>query len=55
MSKDVRKNIRIPTELADFVTILAASLNISENDAYKMIVFEYFKNCKNDLFYIKRG
>ena len=50
MSKDVKKLIRIPEELTVFVSVLAKSLNISENDAYKMIVFDYFRNSRESLF-----
>lgn len=55
MAKEVKKNIRIPDSMADFVTVLAKSLNISENDGYKMIIFEYMRKTKSDMFYIQRG
>lgn len=55
MAKQVKKSIRISDEMADFVTVLAKSLNISENDAYKMIIFEYIRKTKDNMFYVKRG
>jgi len=55
MAKDIKKNIRIPEDIATFVSVLAKSLNISENDAYKMIIFEYVRNTRENMFYIKRG
>lgn len=55
MAKDIKKTIRISEDIAIFVSVLAKSLNISENDTYKMIIFEYMRTTKDNMFYIKRG
>lgn len=55
MAKLIKKTVRIPEEISMFASILAKSLDVSENDVYKMMLFEYIRNTKNDMFYIKRG
>ena len=55
MAKEIKKTIRITDEIAIFVSVLAKSLNISENDAYKIMLFEYIRKTPRELFYIKRG
>ena len=39
MSKDIRKTIRLPEDLINQVKLIADYLNLSENDAYKFLIY----------------
>lgn len=40
MSKDVRETIRIPSIFVDIIESKAKLLNISKNDAYKLVIYK---------------
>lgn len=58
MAKEVKKYIRIPKAMNEYIAILANFMNVSENDAIKMIIFNSINNTnfnviKNKLMYDK--
>lgn len=46
MSKLVRKTISIPEGMAQYAKELSLFLRVSENDVYKMMLFEYMNKHK---------
>ena len=46
MSKTVRKTIAIPDVMAQYAKELSIFLKVSENDVYKMILFDYMNKHK---------
>jgi glutamate formiminotransferase len=54
VSKDITKKIRIPAGFDDYIKITARLLNISENDAIKMIIFDHMRTTKYKVFEDKK-
>lgn len=46
MANEIKKYIRIPAEMNDYIRFLAQRMNISENDAIKMIIFNDMKSSR---------
>lgn len=46
MAKEIKKTVRITSEMDSFISDLAKSLNISENDVVKMIFFNFMRGLK---------
>lgn len=43
MANEVKKYIRITSEMQDFISNLAKKLNISENDVIKVMIYDYME------------
>lgn len=46
MAKEVKKYMRIPSVMNDYISDLASFMKVSENDAIKMIIFESMNRTK---------
>lgn len=46
MPNEIRKNIRITSEMQDFIGNLAKQLKVSENNIIKMIIFNFMRGLK---------
>ena len=50
VSKDITKKIRIPACFDEYIKITARLLNISENDAIKMVIFDHMRKTRYRTF-----
>nr|DAX39324.1 MAG TPA: antitoxin [Caudoviricetes sp.] len=46
MSNEVKKTIRIPVEMQEYISRLARALKIPENNVIKIMIFDYMANHK---------